>query len=83
VTNLLTGFKVAGYVGCQTARPFAATESGGQYDTYEQPEFRGNFAKACGAEPVAFGMEASKDAGLDHNMIAPVKLVELAKKKNA
>jgi heterodisulfide reductase subunit B len=29
---------------------------------------------------VAFGMDAEKDAALDRNMIAPVKLVELAKK---
>jgi len=28
-------------------------------------------------------VEANKDAGLDHNTIAPVKLVEPAKKKNA
>ena len=30
---------------------------------------------------VAFGMEAKKDAALDRNMIAPRKLVELAKKR--
>ena len=29
---------------------------------------------------VAFGMEANGDAALDHNMIKPLKLVELAKK---
>ncbi|MBM3567237.1 MAG: heterodisulfide reductase [Alphaproteobacteria bacterium] len=159
VVNPLKGLKVAGYVGCQTVRPFAATQSGGEYDTYDQPEFLDNFAEACGAEAVAydpktsccggsvsvhspdktlhlikqiveaaveagadviatpcplcqqnvemyqdainkkfgtsfnlpvvfysqlmavaFGMDAKADAALDANMIAPVKLVELAKK---
>ncbi len=162
VTNLPSGLEVAGYVGCQTVRPFAATDTGGNYDTYDQPEFLDNFVKACGAEPVAddpktsccggsvsvyspdktlhpikqivqaavdagadviatpcplcqqnvemyqgainkkfgttfgipvvfysqlmavaFGMDANKDAGLDQNMIEPVKLVELAKKDGA
>jgi hypothetical protein len=32
---------------------------------------------------VAFGMDANKDAALDHNMIEPLKLVELAKKAPA
>jgi heterodisulfide reductase subunit B len=159
VTNPLTGLKVAGYVGCQTVRPFAATDGGGNYDTYDQPKFLDDFVEACGAEAleydpktsccggsvsvhssdktlhlikkiveaaanagadviatpcplcqqnvemyqdainkkfgtnfnipvvfysqlmaVAFGMDASKDAALDHNMIKPLKLVELAKK---
>jgi heterodisulfide reductase subunit B len=158
VTNPLTGLKVAGYVGCQTVRPFAATASGGNYDSYDHPEFLDDFVKACGAEAldydpktsccggsvsvyspdktlhlikkivesavdagadvvatpcplcqqnvemyqdainkkfgtnfsipvvfysqlmaVAFGMDANKDAALDRNMIAPVKLADLAK----
>jgi len=161
VTNPLTGLKVAGYVGCQTVRPFAATDSGGHYDTFDQPEFLDDFVRACGAEAiayapktaccggsvsvyspektlhlikniveqavaagadviatpcplcqqnvemyqdainkkygtnfnipvvfysqlmaVAFGMDA-KDAALDHNMIKPLKLVELAKRRGA
>ena len=159
VKNPLTGLKVAGYVGCQTVRPFAATDGGGNYDTYDQPEFLDNFVKACCAEAVpydpktsccggsvsvyspdktlhlikkivqaavdagadviatpcplcqqnvemyqsainkefgtnfnipivfysqlmavAFGMDGSKDAALDRNMIKPLKLVDLAKK---
>ncbi len=32
---------------------------------------------------VAFGMDGSKDAALDRNMIEPVKLIELAKKSSA
>lgn len=54
VTNPLTGLKVAGYVGCQTVRPFAATDGGGNYDTYEDPKFLDDFAEACGAEAVDF-----------------------------
>jgi heterodisulfide reductase subunit B len=52
VTNPLDGVKVAGYVGCQTVRPFANTDAGGKYDTYDDPEFLDNFAEACGAEAV-------------------------------
>ena len=32
---------------------------------------------------VAFGMDGGKDAALDRNMIAPVKLADLAKKGGA
>lgn len=54
VTNPLTGLKVAGYVGCQTVRPFAGTEAGGAYDAYDDPEFLDDFTRACGAEAVPF-----------------------------
>ena len=43
VTRPLDGLKVAGYVGCQTVRPFANTDAGGKYDTYEDPEFLDDF----------------------------------------
>ncbi|HHI82975.1 MAG TPA: heterodisulfide reductase [Rhizobiales bacterium] len=52
--NPLKGLKVAGWVGCQTVRPFAGTDSGGNYDTYEDPEFLDNITEACGAEAVEF-----------------------------
>ncbi|MEO5373644.1 MAG: CoB--CoM heterodisulfide reductase iron-sulfur subunit B family protein [Alphaproteobacteria bacterium] len=52
VTKPLKGLKVAGYVGCQTLRPFAGTERGGQYDTYEQPKFLDAFIEVTGAEPI-------------------------------
>lgn len=54
VRQPLHGLKVAGYVGCQTVRPFAATESGGNFDRTDQPEFLDDFIAACGAEPVDF-----------------------------
>jgi heterodisulfide reductase subunit B len=54
VTKPLTGLKVAGYVGCQTVRPFANTQAGGEYDTYDNPEFLDDFTKALGAEAVPF-----------------------------
>ncbi len=54
VKNPLTGLKVAGYVGCQTVRPFAQTQAGGEYDTYDDPQFLDNFAEACGATAVPF-----------------------------
>ncbi len=59
VSNPLTGLKVAGYVGCQTVRPFAATDGGGNYDTYEDPKFLDDFTEACGAEAVDFKVNTS------------------------
>ena len=59
VTNPLTGLKVAGYVGCQTVRPFAGTDGGGNYDTYEDPDFLDDFTKSCGAEAVEFNPKTS------------------------
>ena len=59
VTKPLTGLKVAGYVGCQTVRPFAATQAGGEYDTYDDPSFLDDFTRAVGAEAVPFGMKTS------------------------
>lgn len=54
VKKPLHGLKVAGYVGCQTVRPFAATASGGMFDTYHEPAFLDNFTEVCGAEPVPY-----------------------------
>ncbi len=53
-TNPLKGLKVAGWVGCQTVRPFAATDEGGNYDTFEDPEFLDDITEACGAEATEF-----------------------------
>ena len=105
--NPLTSLKGVGYVGYPTVLPFAATDSGGNYDTYEQAEFLDDFVKACGAEAVDYDpktsccggsvsfyspdktlhpikkiVELAVDAALDHNMIKPLKLLELAKKKS-
>ena len=76
VTNPLTGLKVAGYVGCQTVRPFAATDSGGKYDTYDQPEFLDNFVKACGAEPVPYDPKTSCCGG-SVSVYSPEKTLHL------
>ncbi len=54
VTNPLQGLKVAGYVGCQTVRPFAATAGGGSFDATDEPTFLDDFSRACGAEPLPF-----------------------------
>jgi len=54
VKKPLEGLKVAGYVGCQTVRPFANTVAGGEYDTYDDPGFLDDFTKALGAEAVHF-----------------------------
>ncbi len=53
-TNKLEGLKVAGWVGCQTVRPFAETDDGGNYDTYEDPDFLDDITRACGAEAVDY-----------------------------
>jgi len=44
----LNGLKVAGYVGCQTVRPF------GEYDSVEKPIVHDKILKAIGADPVPF-----------------------------
>ena len=59
VTNKLTGLKVAGYVGCQTVRPFAGTQAGGDYDSYDDPTFLDDFTRACSAEAVPFAHKTS------------------------
>jgi heterodisulfide reductase subunit B len=59
VSNSLSGLKVAGYVGCQTVRPFAGTERGGSYDEYDQPHFLDDFINATGAEAIDFDNRTS------------------------
>lgn len=54
VTRPLTGLKVAGWVGCQTVRPFANTPRGGEWETYDDPTFLDDFTRAAGAEAVPF-----------------------------
>ena len=76
VTHPLEGLKVAGYVGCQTVRPFANTESGGKYDTFDDPEFLDQFTKACGAEAVEFDFKTSCCGG-SVSVISPEKTLHL------
>jgi len=59
VTNPLRGLKVAGYVGCQTVRPFAGTAGGGNFDATDEPTFLDDFSRACGAEPLPFSNKTS------------------------
>ncbi|MBW2143359.1 MAG: CoB--CoM heterodisulfide reductase iron-sulfur subunit B family protein [Deltaproteobacteria bacterium] len=44
----LNGLKVAGYVGCQTVRPY------GEYDSVERPVVHDRLLEAIGADPVPF-----------------------------
>ena len=78
VTNPLEGLKVAGWAGCQTVRPFANTERGGKYDTYDKPEFQDNFIRACGAEAVPFDNTTSCCGGAVA-VISPDMALELMK----
>ncbi len=78
VTNPLEGLKVAGYVGCQTVRPFANTESGGNYDTFDDPEFLDQFTEACGAEAVDYDVKTSCCGG-SVSVISPEKTLHLIK----
>lgn len=79
VTNPLKGLKVAGYVGCQTVRPFAGTERGGKYDTYDDPEFLDNFIESTGAEAVEFENKTSCCGG-SVSVMSPDKTLHLMKK---
>lgn len=47
VKNPLEGIKIAGYVGCQTNRPFSING-----ESYENPQYLDNMIAAMGAEPV-------------------------------
>jgi heterodisulfide reductase subunit B len=47
-TKPLNGLKVAGYVGCQTVRPY------GEYDSVEKPIVHDLILEAIGADPVPF-----------------------------
>ncbi|TCS60311.1 CoB--CoM heterodisulfide reductase iron-sulfur subunit B family protein [Varunaivibrio sulfuroxidans] len=79
VTNPLKGLKVAGYVGCQTVRPFAGTDRGGKYDTYDDPEFLDNFIESTGAEAVEFENKTSCCGG-SVSVMSPDKTLHLMKK---
>jgi heterodisulfide reductase subunit B len=79
VTNPLDGVKVAGYVGCQTVRPFANTDGGGKYDTYDDPEFLDKFAEACGAEAVDYDVKTACCGG-SVSVMSPDKTLHLIKK---
>ncbi len=46
IAGITAAVEAAGYVGCQTVRPFANTDGGGKYDTYDDPEFLDNFKRA-------------------------------------
>jgi heterodisulfide reductase subunit B len=48
VIKPLNGLKVAGYVGCQSVRPY------GEYDSAEKPVVQDRLLEALGAEAVAF-----------------------------
>jgi len=79
VTNPLDGIKIAGYVGCQTVRPFAATERGGDYDSYDDPEFLDDFINATGAEAIDFD-NATSCCGGSVSVMSPDKTLHLMKK---
>ena len=78
VKNPLTGLKVAGYVGCQTVRPFAQTQAGGEYDTYDDPGFLDEFTEACGATAVPFQHKTACCGG-SVAVISPERTLHLMK----
>ena len=78
VSRPLTGLKVAGYVGCQTVRPFAATDRGGNSDTYDDPEFLDNVIEATGAEAVDFDAKTACCGGAV-SLMSPEKTLGLIK----
>lgn len=76
VKSPLKGLKVAGYIGCQTLRPFARTDRGGKYDTYEEPKFLDNFITAAGAEALDYKQRTSCCGGAV-SAISPDKTLHL------
>jgi heterodisulfide reductase subunit B len=77
-TNKLKGLKVAGWVGCQTVRPFAGTETGGKYATYEDPSFLDEITEACGAEVTDFAPKTNCCGG-SVAVMKPEKTLHLMK----
>ncbi len=78
VSNPLNGLRVAGYIGCQTVRPFANTERGGGFDTYDNPRFLDDFIEACGAEALEFDNKTSCCGGAIA-LMSPDKSLHLIK----
>ena len=77
-TNKLKGLRVAGWVGCQTVRPFAGKESGGKYATYEEPSFLDEITEACGAEVAEFAPKTNCCGG-SVAVMKPEKTLHLMK----
>ncbi len=77
-TNKLKGLKVAGWVGCQTVRPFAETETGGKYATYEDPTFLDEITEAVGAEVTDFAPKTNCCGG-SVAVMKPEKTLHLMK----
>lgn len=79
VVNPLAGLKVAGYVGCQTVRPFANTDRGNHFDEYDRPKFLDDFTRAVGAEALDFE-NATSCCGGSVSVMSPDKTLHLMKK---
>ncbi|VBB69484.1 CoB--CoM heterodisulfide reductase subunit B [invertebrate metagenome] len=77
VVKPLKGLKVAGYIGCQTLRPFAGTERGGRYDTYEEPKFLDNFIEVSGATPIRDFKYKTSCCGGAVSAVSPDKTLHL------
>ena len=77
VVKPLRGLKVAGYIGCQTLRPFAGTERGGKYDVYEEPKFLDNFIEASGATPLKDFKYKTSCCGGAVSAVSPEKTLHL------
>jgi len=78
VTTPLKGLKVAGYVGCQTVRPFAGTEGGGRFDATDEPSFLDDFSRACGAQALPFSNKTSC-CGASVAVMSPERTLPLIK----
>jgi heterodisulfide reductase subunit B len=78
VSNPLAGLKVAGYVGCQTVRPFAGTEGGGRFDATDEPRFLDEFTRACGAQALPFSNKTSC-CGASVAVMSPERTLPLIK----
>lgn len=77
VTRPLHDLRVAGYVGCQTLRPFAGTEHGGKFDTYEEPKFLDAFIEASGATPIKNFKHKTSCCGGAVSAVSPDKTLHL------
>jgi len=65
VKKPLDGIKIAGYVGCQTNRPF-----GIDGESYENPKYLDKLVETMGAEPIACAVVEDSPAGVEAGVAA-------------
>lgn len=78
VKTPLNGLKVAGYVGCQTLRPYKE-QNGGKFDNPDNPRFLDDFIDATGAEAISDFSRKTACCGGAVTAVNPQKTLHLVR----